>query len=467
MNLIKPVLELFGNILAGTRAAFFMPLNLWSFKGGFLQVCFLLAISLGLSLIYDYYDTAPNNYFNPYGLSYQALLYFAFFFSLSLIAVLNSRLQDLMKLIILLLSIVPVIWLGSVCLLAIAKEQTYLNAYWANWAVFISYSIWYLLVVARLIKRFFHLTILPTIAYVLLYALFNFSPLFLLPTEALWYPVQAETNVVETPSNIDVESVYYSQNTLLDKSVSNLIEGKAGVVDMFFIGFAGDADEDVFMNETKAAQLIMDDYFNTFGRSLVLINNEDTVEHVPLANGHNLKNSIKQTAKLMDLDEDILVLFLTSHGSEDHYISANFPPFRLNNLDAETINTALNNASVKWRIIIISACYSGGFIEPLETPYTLVITAASAERNSFGCGHDGKYTYFGEAYLEKGLKETKSFIKAFDIAKEFVIKKENEEGFKNSDPQIRIGSEIENKLNDYENKLGTRVSNNWALTASD
>jgi len=466
MKLQNPFIELLGNILAGTRAAFFMPIRLWLFKGGYLQICILLAVSLALSLLYDYYDTAPNNYFNPYGLSYQALLYLAFFFSLSLISVLNSRLQDLGKLTILFLSIVPVIWLGSVCLLTIAKQQTFLNAYQANWAVFITYSFWYLLVVARLIKRFFYLTLLPTIAYVVLYALFNFSPLFLLPTEPLWYPLQTN-NEIEAPYDIDVESVYYSQSQLLDKSVSNLIEGKPGVADLFFIGFAGDADEDVFMNETRSAQSIMDDYFNTFGRSLVLINNEETVDNIPLANGHNLKKSIKQVAQLMNIDEDILILFLTSHGSEDHTISANFPPFKLNDLNASVLNGALNSAGVKWRIIIISACYSGGFIESLADPYTLVITAASADRNSFGCGHDGQYTYFGDAYLESGLKQTKSFLNAFDVAKKIVLEKENKQGYKNSEPQIRIGAEIKNKLISIEKKLETRVSNNWAASVSE
>jgi hypothetical protein len=384
-----------------------------------------------------------------------------------LIAVLNSRQQDLAKLTILLLSIVPVIWLGSVCLLALAEQQSQLDAYQSNWAVFITYSFWYLLVVGRLLKRFFYIGIFPTAAYVLLYAIFNFSPLFLLPTEPLWYPLQTTKENTSRPQNIDVETVYYSQNSLLDKTLMNLIEGKPGVADLFFIGFAGDAEEDVFMNEAKSAQEIMDGHFNTFGRSLVLINNEKTVENIPLANGHNLKNSIKETAKLMNIDEDILVLFLTSHGSEDHYISANFPPFKLNNLNAETINTALNAAGVKWRVIIISACYSGGFIEPLTDPYSLLITAANAKRNSFGCGHDGKYTYFGDAYLENGLKQTKSFIQAFDVAKKIIFEKENKEGFKNSEPQIMIGSEIESKLTEYEKIIQTKARNNWAVSDSN
>ncbi len=467
MKLFRPFIELIGNILAGTRAALFMPVHLRSFKGGYFQACLLLVVSLSLSFIYDYFDSAPDNYFNPHGLSYQGLLYLSFLFSLSLIAAINSRQHDLIKLIILLLSIVPVIWLGSICLLAIAEHQSYLDIYTSNWVVFFAYSIWYLLVVGRLLKSFFYIGIVPTIAYVLLYAIFNFSPLFLLPTEPLWQPIlQANESASDSwPNNIDVEAIYYSQNTLLEKTVNELIEGKPGSADLFFIGFAGDADEDVFMNEVTSARTILDENLNSFGRSLVLINNGATVETVPLANGHNLKVSIKETAKLMNIDEDMLVLFLSSHGTIDHYLLANFPPFKLNNLNADTINSALNAAGIKWRIIIISACYSGGFIEPLIDPYTLLITAANAERNSFGCGHDGQYTYFGEAYFEKGLKQTGSFIRAFEVAKKIIFDKENEQGYKNSEPQIRVGVEIKSKLKEYENMLSSKVANNWATSA--
>jgi Peptidase C13 family len=464
MKLYEPLIDLAKNILAGTRAALFLPVHLWSFKSGYMQICLLLMVSLGLSIVHDYFDTAPDNYFNPYGLSYQALLYLLFFFSLSLIAVLNSRQRDLPKLIIMFLSIVPVIWLGTICLLTLAKQQTYFDAYHTNWAVFIVYSLWYLVVVSRLIKRFFYSRIFPTLVYVVLYAAINFTPLFLLPTEPLWYPIQTANNQTESSQSIDVETIYYSQNSLLKDAINDLVEGKEGITDLFFIGFAGDADEDVFMNEAIAAQGIMNNYFDAFGRTLVLINNEDTVDRTPLANSHNLKNSIIETAKLMNTGEDILFLFLTSHGSEDHYLSANFPPFKLNDINATSINNALNEAGVKWRIIIVSACYSGGFIEPLANPYTLLITAASADRHSFGCGHNGKYTYFGDAYLENGLRQTKSFIKAFDHAREIIYDKENKEEFKNSNPQIRIGSEIESKLIEYEKMLESKGNSNWAST---
>jgi Peptidase C13 family len=469
MRFLKPFIDLFANIIAGTRMAFFMPVHLWAFRNGFFQICLLFIVSFSFSFFGSYFETAPDNFFNIYGLNYQAALYLIFFFSLSLIACLSSRARDLDKLITIFLSTVPAVYLLSTCLVKISNYQTVLSEYHASWLIFYVYLSWNLIITLRILKRFLYCKVKSALPYLFIFAAINVPPLFpnVFPHVALWYSTQPSIKSESSPYNINVESIYYSQNKLLQKTVDRFVEGKEGVTDLFFIGFAGDASEDVFMNETKSAQMIMDNHFNTFGRSMVLINNEDTVNAVPLANGHNLKNSIIEVAKRMNLNEDILVLFLTSHGSEDHYISANFLPFKLNDLNADTINSALTSAGIKWRIIIISACYSGGFIEPLTDPYTLLITAASAEQNSFGCGHDGQYTYFGEAYLENGLKQTGSFIQAFDVATKIILEKENEQGFENSDPQIQIGSEIGNKLKEFENNLEVKVSNNWAVTASE
>lgn len=418
-----------------------------------------------LSVVHDYFDTAPDNYFNPYGLSYQALLYLMFFFSLSLIAAFNKRQRDLEKLIVLFLSIVPVVWFGTICLLLLAKKQTYFNEYQASWTVFVLYSLWYLLVSARLFKRFFYLDVIPAISYMGLYGVINFAPLFLLPTESLWYPEPTDFQTIKKTTNIDIETIYYSQTSLIDKATSDISESNIGDTDLYFIGFAGDANEDVFMNEVNAAQDIINNNFNAYGRSSVLINNNKTIQHTPLANAHNLKSSIRKTAKRMNKEEDILVLFFTSHGSSQHRLATDFSPFRLNDVGANTIKQALDEAEIKWRVIIISACYSGGFIAPLAGPSTLLITAAGSERQSFGCGHDGKYTYFGEAFFEQGLKQTGSFISAFERATKIIHERENKEGFENSEPQISVGVEIESKLEEFEKELETKRSLNWASTA--
>lgn len=467
MIFLKPLLDLYKNIIAGTRMALFLPVRLWSFKIDFVQICLLLAVSFSFSFFGSYFETAPDNFFNIYGLNYQATLYLLFFFSLSLIAYLSSSGRDLDKLIILFLSIVPIVYVLSTCMVKLLAYQSVISEYHATWFIFYVYLSWNLVIALRILKRFLYCHFLKAVPYLFIFVIINVPPMYpsVFPHVALWYEKQPSNVSTPESNNINVESIYYSQASLLDKSLESLIEGKTGVADLFFVGFAGDADEGVFMNETNSAKSIMDNYMNSFGRSLVLINNEKTINTIPLANSHNLKTSLKETAKLMNIEEDILVLFLTSHGSKDHKIVTSFTPFKLNDLSADTINTALNAAGIKWRVIIISACYSGGFIETLNDPYTLIVTAASSEQTSFGCGHDGQYTYFGEAYLENGLKQTRSFIKAFDIAKEIILEKEEQEERESSNPQISIGSEIEKKLLEFEERMQTKKINNWAATS--
>ena len=465
MTIIKPFILLLQNIVAGTRAALFMPIQLWLFRGGFFQICLLLIISFCLSLIYDYFDSFPDNYFNPYGLSYQAMLYLFFFFSLNLLAYINSRQKDLEKLIIMFLSVVPIIWLGTVCLLELAEHQTILDPFQSSWAIFIFYSIWYLLVVFRLIKRFFYIKPMPAFVFMVLYALINFLPLFLLPSQPLWLSRQdVSENVKNKVKQIDIESVYYNQSELVNQAIDNMLEDRKGSTDMFFVGFAGDAKEDVFMNEVIAARDILENHFDTFGRSAMLINNIKTVDQYPLANQYNLGKILKQVATKMNIDEDILFLFLTSHGTEKHFITTDFYPFKLKDLAPEKVRELLDDAGIKWRIIVVSACYSGGFIEPLHSPDTLIITAAREDRNSFGCGHDGEFTYFGDAFFDKALPQTRSFADAFETAKAIIYKKEKDEGFKNSEPQINMGVEIEKKLAVFKQQLDEKSHSNWAIT---
>src|SRR5215467_9679240 len=99
----------------------------------------------------------------------------------------------------------------------------------------------------------------------------------------------------------------------------------------------------------------------------------------------------------------------------------------------------LADSGIKRKVIVISACYSGGFIEPLRDENTLVITAADAAHSSFGCSYDSDYTWFSEALYDEALRETFSFSEAFALAKKTVAAREKAEGYEPSNPQIAMG----------------------------
>jgi hypothetical protein len=226
-----------------------------------------------------------------------------------------------------------------------------------------------------------------------------------------------------------------------------------GKIDLFAIGFAGDGGENVFRNEVDYFNRLMSQRFDAEGRSLALINNPNTITSVPLATRTNLSSALNAVAERMDADEDLLALFLTSHGSQDHLLSVAMEPLALKQIDPEYLRSALDQAGIRWRVIIVSACYSGGFVDALRDPRTLVITAARADRTSFGCGSDSEITWFGKAFLAEALNRTVDFEQAFAIASKQVREWELAEGETASVPQIAAGELIGAKLREWSASL--------------
>ena len=111
----------------------------------------------------------------------------------------------------------------------------------------------------------------------------------------------------------------------------------------------------------------------------------------------------------------------------------------------------LQDAGIKWRVIVVSACYSGGFIEPLRDDNSIVITAAAPDRTSFGCEAGRDFTYFGEAYFRDALAKTRSFTEAFALAKDIVARKEAAENLTPSLPQMWAGPAIVERLKNSPN----------------
>ena len=148
---------------------------------------------------------------------------------------------------------------------------------------------------------------------------------------------------------------------------------------------------------------LFDDRFDTDGRSIVLINNPRTMLEAPFATVSNLRATLSAIGDMIDPDQDVVMVYLTSHGGRDHKLAVEFPPLQLEALAPATLKEILDGAGIKWRIIVVSACYSGGFIEPLKDDYTLILTASATDRTSFGCGSESDATYFGDALFQHGI----------------------------------------------------------------
>jgi Peptidase C13 family len=106
----------------------------------------------------------------------------------------------------------------------------------------------------------------------------------------------------------------------------------------------------------------------------------------------------------------------------------------------------LQASGIKRRIILISACHAGAFIPLLENPNSIIITAAAAEKTSFGCSDDRDLTYFGEAFYRDALPKAPTLEDAFKQAKEAIALREAQEHQKPSDPQAYFGDKLQHWL---------------------
>jgi hypothetical protein len=250
------------------------------------------------------------------------------------------------------------------------------------------------------------------------------------------------------PENVlaDREAALFEQADRIDAALEPVHRDGTSASQAFFMGFAGVGDQKVFAQEIGLASRVLGERFNIGDRHLSLINDQRDLRRAPLASVTALTYALQCIAERMDTGKDVLFLSISSHGSQDPSIAVSNSGFPLTSLTAEDLEEALRESGIQWRVILISACYAGGFIDTLRDPKTIVITAAAKDRTSFGCSNDSDLTYFGEAFYRDALPGAKSLRDAFEAAKKAIADRENREHETPSNPQAYFGREIEAKL---------------------
>lgn len=217
-----------------------------------------------------------------------------------------------------------------------------------------------------------------------------------------------------------------------------------GRVNLYAITYAPHATEDVFMRESAVVAKTLADRFDAGERTVQLVVHPDTATSFPWATPGNLRNTLAQMARVMDRERDVLFIHLTSHGGQDGKLAVSAWPLSLEPVTPADLKQWLDEAGIKWRVVSVSACYSGSWIEPLASDNTLVMTAADAEHTSYGCGRRSTLTYFGRAMYEEGMRATWSFKDAHAEARKVIEVREQEAGKTDgySNPQISEGRAI-------------------------
>jgi hypothetical protein len=231
----------------------------------------------------------------------------------------------------------------------------------------------------------------------------------------------------------------------LNTALAALQPQRSGHPDLYVLGVAGDASEHAFRNEVLYLQQLATQRWDAAGRSVGLINHPDSGDGgppAPLATWDSLAHTLDTLGQMLDPDEDILLLYMASHGLEDSSFYLQTAPEQEDFLTPEDLSQLLTEAGIGNAVIVISACYSGGFIPALKSSRHMVITAARHDRPSFGCGNTDAATWFGRAFLIEALNQTQDFKAAFEQARNTVKQRELAEGEEPSYPQFYSGKSI-------------------------
>jgi len=260
----------------------------------------------------------------------------------------------------------------------------------------------------------------------------------------LWVP-EEQAPGEEAEDADQAEALFYDQPARIAAAVARVAPSQAGKPAVYFVGFAGDGSQEVFRRETLFASEVFGARFGTLERSVLLINDLDDRDSYPIASVTGLEQALKVLAARMDREQDVLVLFLSSHGSEDGLEVEN-GTLPLAQLAPEDVREALDAAGIRWRVVVVSACHSGVFLDALKSDTAAIVTASDAAHNSFGCEDDRELTWFGEAFLKDSLPGSASLEDAFHKAAGLIARREEADHQVHSNPQLYVGEAMQKKL---------------------
>jgi len=248
------------------------------------------------------------------------------------------------------------------------------------------------------------------------------------------------------------EDTFTAQSAIFESAVDDIQNERPGIEDIYFLGLAGDASSSVFRREVDLAHQVLATFFDVGGRSIILANESGNTTRYPFATHNNFESALNHMGELMDVDDDVLFLFLSSHGTKSSTLTFAQPGLIMPDLDPASLKADLDQSKIKWRIIVISACYSGGFIEALQDTYTLIIVSSDDTDGGLGCVVKDRYTWFAGHFFDDQLRKTWSIPTAFQTTSQWL---NSQRGLASTigAPQMAIGEAMRIKLSSLEERF--------------
>lgn len=257
---------------------------------------------------------------------------------------------------------------------------------------------------------------------------------------------QAEYAVLAEPASQEL-----AEHRRIDAALAALKPQRPGIVDAYVVVAALDGDP-VFSREAREAGRVLSKRFDAAGRTIVLANDEGSSKADAPGSPHTLELALARVAELMDRSEDVLVLYTTSHGEPGMGLVYKDLERGGGLISPARLKDVLGSLGIKNRLLILQACFSGQFIPPLKDEASIIVTAAAADRSSFGCQAGNDWTFFGDALINHAFRQPLPLEVQVRRAMILVSAAEDRDKLEPSNPQLSVGSETAKWLEPLEQR---------------
>jgi hypothetical protein len=433
------LVSLLHNLVAGLRLVLFMRVDRGAFRIGLAPWLLMIAFSATLDVLLDGLRTGPDARLSLLGLDGEL-------FALGLLMLTSGVIAVLFRDVGMFVAL-PIVTLASFPLLQVvhaapAIADIELPAPW-DLALELAIVAWMIVVSMRAVRVVSEAPAsrrtLRAIGGGLLLSLpLWFAPLAG-PTDSWWSSGEPSAGG-DGGSNPASEPVMAAQSFLLDHAIDDLEDERAGVTDLYYVGFAPDSRHDGFRDELDMARHALDERFGTQGRSLSLLNNRDTVAEVPYATLTNLRRVLLEIGDMIDADEDVVMVYVTGGATSAHGLAAVLPPLDLVALTPAGLKQILDTAGIRFRVVVVSTCAAGAWVEALQDDDTAVFAWPPGDAQSIGCEGGSAPSAFATALFDRALRSADSLPGAFDQVTQALVA----QGL--PAPQLVAGTGIEQQL---------------------
>jgi Peptidase C13 family len=246
---------------------------------------------------------------------------------------------------------------------------------------------------------------------------------------------------------------YLAQHKRLGTALDALQPQRPGTVDAYVVAIGLDSDP-VFGREAGEAAKVLSRRYGATGRTIFLTAGaDDKSAGTPQGSPPNLATALAAVAARMNVKEDVLILFATTHGDPVSGLVYRDGRDGVGMIGPKRLSTLLDGLGFERRMVLLSACFAGVFIPNLTSDNSVIVTAASSQRTSFGCAPGNDWTFFGDALINNALRKSQPFDKAADEAITLIGKWETDRRLVPSRPQVFVGDKAGVWLNALEAKM--------------